>query len=383
MNKLKIAQIVSIWQSVPPVGYGGTERVVSDLTEGLVKRGYDVTLFSTGDSKTSAHLEYKFKEKFLHKNIDWNNYLYPLTHFLWAYDQIKKEGKYDIIHGHLSLASDFISISIAHQQIIPSVFTLHFTLDIMEKKQDRKEVFNYLKKSNFISISNNQRLPLPLNYVSTIYHGINIEKFKFNNGIKNDTMSWIGRIVPEKGLEDAIELSLELQKKLVIGGRVDDENKSNLQYFKANIEHKLASPLITHFGEIESAKRDEIFAQSKCFLFPIRWEEPFGLVMIEAMASGTPVVAYARGSVPEVIKDGETGFIVNSSDNDIRGDFIIKKTGREGLKEAIKKIYSMSEIEYKKMRRACRTHIENNFTVERMVDDYEKLYQEIIEKNKE
>ena len=131
-------------------------------------------------------------------------------------------------------------------------------------------------------------------------------------------------------------------------------------------------------GMLTTPRREEVMGRAKCLLFPIKWEEPFGMVLIEAMACGTPVVAYARGSVPEIIKDGETGFIVNSSDSDIRGDWIVKKTGIAGLCEAVEKIYSMSKVEYQKMRHACRTHVEANFTVEKMADNYEKVYQKIL-----
>ncbi len=380
MRKLKIAQVANIWQSLPPSGYGGTERVIFNISEGLVRKGHDVTVFTTADSKITAQKRFFFKEKLLHKNISWNNYLFSLTHFLWAYDEIKKSGDFDIVHGHLSLASDFLSIALAHQLQIPSVFTLHLPLDTSERKEDRKDVFQFLKNSNYVSISNQQRLPINLNYIRTIYHGIEIENYKFNPGPTNDTMAWIGRIVPAKGLEYALELSLTMQKKLLIGGRVDDENEANLNYYKTKIEHKLDSPYITHYGEVVSEKRNEIYAKSKCLLFPIQWEEPFGLVTIESMACGTPVVAFARGSVPEIVKDGVNGFIVNSSDDDIRGDFIIKKTGMEGLKEAVERIYSMPEKEYKNMRHNCRQYVESFFTVEQMVKNYEEVYLKIITK---
>ncbi len=377
MNKLKIAQIVNIWQSIPPIGYGGTESVVADLTEGLVKKGHDVTLFTTGDSKTSAHQASFFQERLLHKNIPWNNYLYPLTHFLWAYDEIKKSGEFDIIHGHLSLASDFLSLAFASGQIVPSIFTLHFPLPLEERTKDRRVVFEYLKNMNFVSISNSQR-KLPLRFAATVYHGINVGDFPFSQESSGDSIVWVGRIVPEKGLEDALEVAKRLGRKLVIGARVDKESESNLNYYKTQIEHKLQDTLVTNHGEITREKRNELLTSSRCFIFPIHWEEPFGLVMIESMACGTPVIAYARGSTPEVIKDGETGFLVNSSDDDIRGDFVIKKTGIEGLCEAVEKIYAMPEEEYKAMRRNCRAHVEKNFTVERMVDEYEKVYYKLL-----
>jgi len=183
-------------------------------------------------------------------------------------------------------------------------------------------------------------------------------------------------------LEDAIEVAHRLRRKLVIGARVDKESESNFNYYKTQIEHKLQQTPVVNHGEMTSEKRNELIASSRCFIFPIKWEEPFGLVMIESMASGTPVIAYARGSTPEVIKDGETGFLVNSSEEDIRGDWIIKKTAIEGLCEAVEKIYAMPEEEYKAMRRNCRAHVEKNFTVERMVDEYETVYQQIIATNR-
>lgn len=380
MNKFKIAQIVNIWQSIPPIGYGGTERVVADLTEGLVKKGHDVTLFTTGDSKTSSNQASFFQERLLNKSIPWNNYLYSLTHFLWAYDEIKKKGNFDIIHGHLSLASDLLSLAIASEQTIPSIFTLHFPLPLEEKLKDRRILFEYLKNMNFVSISNSQR-KLPLRFTGNVYHGISVDDFPFSQSPSNDYIVWIGRIVPGKGLEDAIEIANRLGRKLVVGARVDKESESNFNYYKTQIEHKLQQTPVINHGEVTSKERNELVTSSRCFIFPIKLEEAFGLVMIESMACGTPVVAYAKGAVPEMIKDGQTGFIVNSSDSDIRGDWIVKKTGIDGLTEAIEKIYAMSESEYKKMRENCRAHIEENFTVDRMVSDYEKVYEEIINKN--
>lgn len=376
---MKIAQIVNIWQSVPPVGYGGTERVVYDLCQGLLKKGHQLTLFASGDSQIKNNLSYVFEERLLAKHVNWSKYLYPLLHFTYVHDQIKKAGDYDIIHGHYSLASDLISLSLAHLQNIPAVFTLHCPLKNVNNQhyEDRKKIFEYCKNICYASISNNQRT-LSLPYVATVYHGINASLFPFSDSTDNDYILWLGRIVPEKGLGAAFQLIEKLNKKLVIAGRVDQESEVNYQYFQTEIKDKLNNSSITYVSEVDSGKRNELMSKSKLFFFPIQWEEPFGLVMIEAMACGAPVVAYARGSVPEVIKDGETGFIVNSSDDDIRGDWIIKKTGIEGLCEAVERIYSMSESEYGQMRRNCRLHVEKNFTVERMVDEYEKLYKGIL-----
>jgi glycosyltransferase involved in cell wall biosynthesis len=380
MKKLKIAQVVNIWESVPPTGYGGTERVVYNLCQGLIKKGHHVDLFASGNSKTSSRLFYIFDEHLLNKGINWSNYLYSLLHFTYAYNQIKKSGGYNIIHGHYSLASDLISLAFTHLQDCSTVFTLHCPLTIGQKYEDRKKIFEYCRNVHYVSISNNQRT-IPLSYIATIYHGINLSLFPFKDS-SHGSLVWVGRITPEKGVNLAIDLANRLNRKMVIAGRVDKENEKNLNYFQTKIKNKLNNPLLTHLGEIDSNKRNELFVQAKCFLFPIQWEEPFGLVMIEAMACGTPIVAFARGSVPEVIKDGETGYIVNSSEEDKRGNWIVKKTGLEGLCQAVEKIYSMPEEQYKQMRRNCRSHVEKNFAVERMVDNYEKVYYDICSQSK-
>ena len=244
----------------------------------------------------------------------------------------------------------------------------------------KNQILSEIKKNLYlISISNSQRKLYPnSNYYTTIYHGLDLKsnEFELGEGI-GDYLIFVGRLVEDKGIETIISLSKKLQKQVYLLGT----NVKNSNFWNDVIKPNIDDNFIHHFGYLDKSKLQIHYKNARLFLFPIKWEEPFGLVMIEAMACGTPVVAYARGSVPEIVRDGETGFIVNPSDQDIRGDFIIKKTGIEGLEEAINKIYSMPEDEYKKMRLNCRTHVEKNFTVERMVDEYEKVYQEIIEKN--
>jgi len=377
MDKLKIAQVANIWQSVPPKGYGGTERVIYELCQGLSKKGHQVTLFASGDSKIDGHLSFIFKEKLLDKNISWSHYLYPLLHFTFAYEEIKKTGDFDIIHGHYSLASDLISLSFAHLNELPTLFTAHCPLAIDQKYNDRKKLFEYCNRVYYVSISNKQRT-LPLKYIANIYHGINIQQSPFTDWPTDEYILWLGRIVPEKGIDYAINLATQLKKKLMVVGRVDRENEASYQYFQTKIKNQLDNPQITYFETVDTEKRNKLLLQSKCFLFPIQWEEPFGLVMIEAMACATPVVAFARGSVPEIVKDGETGFIVNPSDEDIRGNWIIKKTGFDGLCEAVERIYSMPKDRYIQMRKNCRAHVEKHFTIDRMVNEYEKVYYKIL-----
>jgi len=187
-----------------------------------------------------------------------------------------------------------------------------------------------------------------------------------------------GRIKPEKGFEQAMEVAQLTQRKLILSG---DVRASQEKYFYDIIQPKIKiNPNLIHFfGFVNHSMMDSFFERGKLMLFPIQWEEPFGLVMVEAMATGTPVVAFARGAVPEVIKDGVTGLIVNPSDKDIRGNWLIKKTGIAGLCEAVEKIYAMPKAEYQQMRRNCRQHVEANFTVEKMVAGYEKVYQKVLE----
>ena len=217
---------------------------------------------------------------------------------------------------------------------------------------------------------------LNLNFVDTIYHGLDLINLAFEDSKFLDYISFIGRIVPEKGVDQAIQVAKKLSLKLYIAtSRVDT---ANYNYYQTKIKPFIDSGRIKEVGFVKDKQKSKFLGLARCLLFPIKWEEPFGLVMIESMACGTPVVAFAQGSVPEVIKDGETGFIVNLSETDKRGDWIVKKTGVEGFTEAVKRIYTLPEQKYKKMRRACRAHVEKNFTVEKMVEGYEKVYHKIL-----
>ena len=218
-----------------------------------------------------------------------------------------------------------------------------------------------------------------MNYVATIYNGTDTNLFRFNPNPK-DYLLYLGELVERKGVREAILAAKKIKLKLVIAGRVPLQTSQikDYSFFQKYVKPELNRGRIEYAGEVASEKTSELYGNAKATLFPIRWEEPFGLVMTESMSCGTPIIAFARGSVPEIIKDGETGFIVNSSDNDIRGNWIIKKTGVEGMIEAINRIYDMPEKEYLEMRKNCRKHVEKNFTLERMVDEYEKVYKRII-----
>lgn len=376
---MKIAQVAPIWYCVPPKKYGGTELVITNLTEGLVAKGHEVTLFATGDSQTKAHLISTTPQGILEQGKGFEEFIIPLNHTLTA---LEMQDKFDIIHFHFTNKFDYVNLALT-KNILNILYTLHVPLPVQSNLLNRRQLFeNKFNTIPFVSISNNQRAGMKLNFLSTIYHGIHIDHFPFQSIDKNNSMLWLSRISYQKGAYETLQIAIKLKSNLIFVGKVDMNAPNDVIYFENKIKPLLKNQYVQSFGEANFETKVKYYSESKLFILPIQWEEPFGLVMIEAMACGTPVVAFARGSVPEVIKDGETGFIVNSSEEDKRGNWIIKKTGLEGLCEAVERIYSMPDEQYRQMRRNCRAHVEKNFTVERMVDDYEKVYQQVIEESK-
>lgn len=362
-RKLKIAQIAPLWTKTPPRTFGGIEKIVSLLTDGLVKKGHCVTLFAADNSKTSARLssvwpisisEETKKIKNEQKRKDFLSK--SLLDYYNVAEALRRSKDFDVIHSHIGE----ISILFAPLLQKPILVTQHNPFFTKEKKYHR-EIFKSLGKyQNYVSISLNQRkgVGVPVNFVANIYNGIEIEKFKFNES-PNDYLFWMGRINKSKGIEEAIMAALRSKNKLFIAGPIEDKD-----LFERVIKNDNTG-LVKYLGELSFNKKIEFFSKAKAFLYPIQWEEPFGLVMIEAMACGTPVIAFRRGSVPEVIKHNKTGFIVPPFNKN-------KKPNVEGLIKAIKKIDKID-------RKECRRHVEENFTVEKMVDEYEKVYYKIIE----
>jgi len=379
MKKLRIAVLSSNLLRTPPEanfvpkGFSGApEKIMYWITEEMVKKGHDVTLFASGDSSTSAKLiAVSNKASSLDEEIGAVNHV-EMEHLLISKCyKMAKLGEFDLIHSIFDTRSAYYAGLVN----VPTISTLHSPLEGI-----KKIVLSKLPDSQYyVSISNAQRKLLPeLNYVSTIYHGIDLQTFAFSQS-DSGGMIFVGRVIPSKGVAEAVSIANKLKKKLYILG---DYGLEHEEYWKKSILPFIDNKIITHAGFLNPEELLKYYQEAKLFLFPIQWEEPFGLVMIESMASGTPVVAFARGSVPEVVKDGETGFIVNSTDEDKRGDFIIKKTGIEGLCEAVERIYAMPPDEYKKMRLACRKHVEENFTIEKMVEGYERVYEKVIGYNK-
>lgn len=336
---MKIAQIAPLWESVPPRLYGGTERIVSYLTEELVRQGHEVTLFASGDSQTAARLKPACPHA-LRLNKGLVNRDAPLL-LMQEQAFATDAGEFDIIHSHL----DFLSFPMSRRCPTPVLTTLHGRLDLPELVP----IFREYADMQLVSISNAQRLPLPhANWQATVYHGLpDLYDFHPTPG---KYLAYLGRICPEKRPDHAIEIAKRVGIPLRIAAKVDPVDQ---QYFDTQIAPLLDHPLIEYLGEINDVEKCDFLGNAAAVLCTYDWPEPFGIVLIEALACGTPVFAYRRGSIPEIIEDGVTGFIC------------------ESMAEMAAKIDRLPLIQ----RRRCREAFQSRFTVERMVKDYLNVYE--------
>ncbi|HSU41107.1 MAG TPA: glycosyltransferase family 4 protein, partial [Polyangiaceae bacterium] len=340
---MRIAQVAPLYESVPPHLYGGTERIVSYITEELVALGHDVTLYAAGDSQTKARLVSVCPESLrLAKGcID------TLSHHQVMLEMISRDyPQYDIIHFHI----DYLHFMTSRLLGLRNITTLHGRLDI----PDLKPLYTAFPDMPVVSISDSQRAPLPeANWIGTVKHGLPVNLLPFSPK-PQDYFAFVGRISPEKRVDRAIEIATTLGVKLRIAAKVDNADR---QYFEKEIEPLLENPLVEYIGEIGEADKPEFVGNARALLFPIDWPEPFGLVMIEAMACGTPVIAFNYGSVPEVIDPGLTGFIVNDIDEAVA---------------AVGKIHTLD-------RGRVRATFDRRFTARRMAEDYVDLYETLAE----
>ena len=342
---MKIAQVAPLYESVPPKLYGGTERVVYYLTEELVRQGHDVTLFASGDSKTNARLIVPIDDALRLKNGNYDPVAY---HMILLQDIIERANDFDIIHFHI----DYLHFPFSQLIPTPHLTTLHGRLDLPELQ----DLYNKFPDQPVVSISNNQREPLPqANWIGTVYHGLPTDLFEVREG-RGNYLAFLGRISPEKGLEKAIEWAKASNIKVKIAAKIDDADK---KYFENEIKNLLDHPLVEFIGEINEDQKQSFLGDALALLFPINWCEPFGMVMIESMACGTPVIALGMGSVPEVIDEGKTGFIVKNT------------------AEAVEIIHNLSNFS----RVGIRKIFEDRFTAERMTKDYVKLYTQLSERS--
>lgn len=375
---MRIAVYISPVHSAPPENESilAPWRLVPLIINGLVDRGHDVTLFSARGSQSKAKLidlgmdpfddkRYKLSDK------DFTNYTTFYEHRLGGeMYRMAHNGDFDIVNVHHLV---YRMLALASLSDVPTVNTLHDPID--DRLYNYYEQYGTVKQISYISISNSQRAGRALPFSGTVYNGLNLSLFPFSNHA-TDRLLIIGRIRKEKGFVDAIEVSQKTMFPLMISGEYYPQFPELYRFWEEKVKPAIDNKNIFYKGIMRQGELGALYGQAKALLFPIHWEEPFGLVMIEAMAAGTPVVAYNRGSVSEIVRDGVTGFIINEMPNAecqmINGKQLqIQKTGVEGLVEAVKRI---GEID----RAACRRHVEENFTVEKMVEGYEKVYKKIL-----
>jgi glycosyltransferase involved in cell wall biosynthesis len=339
---MRIAQVAPLFESVPPKYYGGTERVVSYLTEELVHQGHEVILFASGDSVTRARLVAACRRSL---RLD-KHCVDQLAHQILMLEHVfQRAAEFDIIHFHV----DYLHFPLSRRQPITHVTTLHGRLDL----PDLVPLYQEFRDMPVVSISNAQREPLPwANWQATIYHGIPADLYRFREE-QGSYLAFMGRISPEKRVDRAIKIAKQVQIPLKIAAKVDPVDK---EYFESVIEPLLRDPLVELVGEIGEGEKDDFLGNAYTLLVPIDWPEPFGLVMIEAMACGTPVIAYHGGAVPEVMEEGRTGFIVR------------------GLKDAVEAVRRVPELG----RKRCREVFEQRFTADRMAHDYVRVYERLI-----
>lgn len=337
---MRIAQVSPLYESVPPQLYGGTERIVYNLTEELVRMGHEVTLFASGDSETSARLIAPCA-----KSLRLSGCKEPSAPHAYMMELVRKEAsQFDLIHFH----TETMHMNIVRDLPTPSLTTMHGRLDLPEYVN----LLGEFRDFSFVSISESQRKPVGyLNWQGTVYHGLSRERLCFS-AKGGDTLVFLGRLSSDKGVDRAIEIARRTKMKLRVAAKVDHSD----QVYLKRVKELLGESFVEYVGEIDDGQKSDFLGDAAALVFPIDWPEPFGLAMIEALACGTPVIAFSHGAVPEVIRDGVTGFVVS----DI-----------EGACEAVRKLSSIN-------RRTCRDEFEERFTSSRMSRDYVKIYERIL-----
>ena len=339
---MRIAQIAPLFESVPPKLYGGTERVVSYLTEALVELGHDVTLYASGDSITRARLRPMSKSAL---RLDKNSVEPQADHVYLAERVFQEAAEFDFVHSHI----DYVAFPLLRRMSTPRVTTLHGRLDI----PNLRNLYREFRDEPVISISTYQRRPLPLAaWQGTVHHGLPENLFSFHERT-GKYLAFLGRISPEKRVDHAIEIARRAGLPLKIAAKVD---RSEREYFEGVIKPLLNHGAVEFVGEIGEREKDEFLGNALALLFPIDWPEPFGLVMIEALACGTPIIARDKGSVPEIVEEGQTGFIV------------------QDVAEAVGAVGRISALD----RKRCRQAFEQRFTATRMARNYVALYEKMI-----
>jgi glycosyltransferase involved in cell wall biosynthesis len=349
---MKIVQVAPLWFPIPPEKYGGIERVVSLLADGLVEKGHEVVLFAAAGSKSKAKIVNVFDRPLIEAGVSWNNPFWNLRNLQSAVEYADKNG-FDVVHSHMDVWGLFFQ-GISRCPIIHTMHNPLYRTNADANKDDRLRLYSEESgRTNIAFISESARsqsmADLPLSRV--VYNGINLDDYELGKG--GDHFVWIARVNKHKGIENAIAAAEKTGAKLTLAGRIDD---SQQEYFDSAIKPRL-NDKITFIGELSQGQLSDFYGSATALLYPIEWEEPFGLVVAEAMACGTPVIAYRRGSMPELIEDGKTGFVIDES-----VDILAEKM----------KIVGDLDRAY------VRDHVKNNFSKEKMVDEYLKFYEDTL-----
>ncbi|MBI2034314.1 MAG: glycosyltransferase family 4 protein [Candidatus Levybacteria bacterium] len=350
---MKIGILGTIWLNIPPEGYGGTEEVLYNLTNGLSDRGHQVSLFGPATAKVRGTVIPTVDKPLRDQNIEWTNISYILQHITAAFD---RAGEFDLLHVHLNKSQDYLALPLAVNSAVPVVFTLHFKVPTPAYKPDRYMLLHKYRAFPFTSISDSQR-EADLNFIATVYNCLDLSRFPFSDKT-DDYFVWLGKVNPVKGTKEAIKAAKMANVKLYVLGAVDEAEPALKAYYEQEVKPLIDGERIIWKGELGSEEKARLLGGAKGFLNPILWDEPFGLVMAESQAVGTPVISFRRGAALELIIDGKTGYLVDTVD------------------QMVEKIKIIDKID----RRACRKNIEENFIIEKMIDGYEKAY-EIAIKN--
>ncbi|HEY3250625.1 MAG TPA: glycosyltransferase family 4 protein [Ignavibacteria bacterium] len=342
---MRIAQIAPLYESVPPKLYGGTERIVAYLSDELVNLGHEVTLFASGDSITRANLVAITPEA-----LRLSNHLDPLAyHILQLQEVFERAGEFDILHFH----TDYLHFPFSYNNNFTNITTLHGRLDI----DDLKPIYKKFRDMPVVSISDAQREPLPnANWIGTVYHGLPFNLYKKGEG-KGNYVAFVGRISPEKRVDRAIEIARQAGFKIKIAAKID---RADQLYYEREIKHLFKKPHVEFLGEIGEREKGDLLEDATAMLFPIDWREPFGIVTIEALACGTPIIAFNHGSVPEIIEHEKTGYVV------------------QNIKEAVTALQHINQIS----RNTCRDSFENRFSATIMAKNYIRLYDGLLRSEK-
>lgn len=362
---MKIAHIAPPWIAIPPKNYGGTEIVIYNLIEAEVAQGHEVTLFAPGDARTSATLLSFFPKSLLEEGVPWQGHLKAYYHLHKAVEYIQ-EHEFDIVHTHLSSSADMYMFPLIAPLATPHVTTLHsrFPFDRVQSWTGKADelYMEWAPGMPMVAISESARaeVPLKLNFVGVVHHGIPMQQFVPTTKKRGDFFVWLGRFVPDKGTHLAIEAAKQAGVKIVLAGTIDRHQQDSVSYFQDMIKPQIDGYQVKYVGPVNMKEKNSLLSRARGFLNPIEWEEPFGMVMIEAMALGCPVISFARGAAPEIVVHRKTGYLVHD------------------VAEMVRFIQRIDEIDREKTRK----YAEQHFSARVMAEKYIKIYKRVIAKAK-